>query len=536
MKFNEDARQSILKGVKTLASAVKVTLGPKGRNVVIDRKFGSPTITKDGVSVAREIQLEDRFENMGAQMVKEVASKTADNAGDGTTTATILAEAIYTEGLKNVTAGSNPVDLKKGIDQAVKLIVENLKAVSKPIQENSEIAQVATISANGDEEIGNLIALAMDKVGKDGTITVEPSQGLETSLDVVEGMTFDRGYVSAYFVTNPETMSTDFSDCYVLVADKKISTMREMIPLLQRVVENGKSLIIIAEDIEGEGLHSLVVNRMKAGVKVVAVKAPGFGERRKEILQDIAILTGATLVTDELNISLEKVTIEMLGMCKQVKVYKDKTSLIDGNGSPELVLSRIQLIKSQIESAVSEYDVMKLRERLAKMTGGIAVIKVGAASELEMLEKKDRVDDAKEATKSAVEEGILPGGGSALLHCYSIVEQLAQSLEGDAKIGAQIVLNALSAPLKQIAYNAGKSGEVISEKVKGMLLTEGYDARSDQYVDMIVAGIVDPTKVVRCAIQFAASVAGMLLTTEVLITEDEKDSLTTQVPQMNYPG
>jgi chaperonin GroEL len=523
IKFKEDARQKILKGVRTLASAVKVTLGPKGRNVVIDKKFGPPQITKDGVTVAKEIELEDKHENMGAQMVKEVANKTADKAGDGTTTATVLAEAIYSEGLRNVTAGANPMDVKRGIEQAVHLIVEEIKKISKPIQSTREIEQVATISANGDQEIGAIIAKAMEKVGKDGTITVEEAKGFETTLDVVEGMNFDRGYASSYFVTNAETLIAEYENAYVLIFEKKISSMKEFLPILQAVAESGKPLLIIAEDVEGEALATLVVNRLRAGLKVVAVKAPGFGDRRKAMLEDIAILTGGQFVSEELGIQLEKVTLDMLGRCKKVIVKKDDTTLVDGGGDKKAMQDRIALLKRQIEEATSDYDREKLQERLAKLSGGVAVIRVGAATEVEMKEKKDRVDDAKEATKAAVEEGIVPGGGTALIRAIPALEKLIASLCGDVKIGAEIILRALSYPLRQIAENSGKEGAIIVQKVATMKTYEGYDAREDLFVDMVEKGIVDPTKVVRCALQFAASIAGLLLTTEAIITEEEQE-------------
>jgi chaperonin GroEL len=521
IKFKEDARHSILKGVRTLAAAVKVTLGPKGRNVVIDKKFGSPHITKDGVTVAKEIELEDRYENMGAQMVKEVASKTADKAGDGTTTATVLAEAIYSEGLRNVTAGANPMDVKRGIEQAVNTVVEQLKLLSKPIKDTKEIEQVATISANGDTEIGGIIAKAMEQVGKDGTITVEEAKGFETVLDVVKGMSFDRGYLSAYFATNTETLVCEYEQAYVLIYEKKISSMKEFLPILQAVAESGKPLLIIAEDVDGEDLSTLVVNRLRSGLKVVAVKAPGFGDRRKSMLEDIAILTGGQFISDDLGIGLDKVTLDQLGTCKKVIIKKDDTTLVDGNGDKKVIADRVALLRRQIEEATSDYDREKLQERLAKLAGGIAVIRVGAATEIEMKEKKDRVDDAKEATKAAVEEGILPGGGTALLRAMPALEKLIATLSGDVKIGAEIISRSLSSPLRQIAHNAGKEGSIIVQKVLSMTGTEGYDAREDVYVDMVAKGIVDPTKVVRCALQFAASIAGLLLTTEAIITEEE---------------
>ena len=523
IKFKEDARHKMLKGVRTLASAVKVTLGPKGRNVVIDSKFGAPKITKDGVTVAKEIELEDKHENMGAQMVKEVASKTADKAGDGTTTATVLAEAIYTEGLRNVTAGANPMDIKRGIELAVSTVCDELKNLSKPIKDTKEIAQVATISANGDSDIGSIIAKAMERVGKDGTITVEEAKGFETTLDVVEGMNFDRGYSSAYFVTNAETLTCEYENAYILVYEKKISSMKEFLPILQAVAETGKPLVILAEDVEGEALATLVVNRLRAGLKVVAVKAPGFGDRRKAMLEDIAILTGGQFISEELGIQLEKVTIDMLGRVKKVIVKKDDTTLIDGSGEKKAVQDRIALLKRQIQESTSDYDKEKLMERLAKLSGGVGVIRVGAATEVEMKEKKDRVDDAKEATKAAVEEGIVPGGGSALIRCIPVLEKVISTLSGDVKIGAEIILRSLSYPLRQIAENAGKEGSIVVQKVASMKANEGYDAREDVYVNMVEKGIIDPTKVVRCALQFAASISGLLLTTEAIITEEEQE-------------
>ncbi len=523
IKFKEDARQKILKGVRTLAAAVKVTLGPKGRNVVIDSKFGAPKITKDGVSVAKEVELEDRHENMGAQMVKEVASKTADLAGDGTTTATVLAEAIYAEGLRNVTAGANPMDVKRGIDLAVSAICEQLKQLSKPINDSKEIAQVATISANGDAEIGAIIAKAMERVGKDGTITVEEAKGFETTLDVVEGMSFDRGYSSAYFVTNAETLTCEYENAYILIFEKKISSMKEFLPILQAVAESGKPLVILSEDVEGEALATLVVNRLRAGLKVVSIKAPGFGDRRKAMLEDIAILTGGQFISEELGIPLEKVTLEQLGRVQKIIVKKDDTTLIDGAGNKTAVAERIALLKRQIQDATSDYDKEKLMERLAKLSGGVGVIRVGAATEVEMKEKKDRVDDAKEATKAAVEEGIVPGGGAALIRCLPAVEKTIAKLSGDIKIGAEIILRALTYPLRQIAENAGKEGSIVVQKVASMQANEGYDAREDVYVNMVEKGIIDPTKVVRCALQNAASIAGLLLTTEAIITEEEQE-------------
>ena len=523
IKFKEDARQKILKGVRTLASAVKVTLGPKGRNVAIDSKFGPPKITKDGVTVAKEIELEDRHENMGAQMVKEVASKTADTAGDGTTTATVLAEAIYQEGLRNVTAGANPMEIKKGIDLAVNLVCDELKKLSKPIKDSKEIEQVATISANGDAEIGSLIAKAMERVGKDGTITVEEAKGFETTLEVVEGMNFDRGYSSAYFVTNAETLVCEYENALILIYEKKISSMKEFLPILQTVAESGKPLVIIAEEVDGEALATLVVNRLRAGLKVVAVKAPGFGDRRKAILEDIAILTGGQFISEELGIQLDKVTIDMLGRVKKVIVKKDDTTLIDGAGDKKAVQDRIALLKRQIQESTSDYDKEKLVERLAKLSGGVAVIRVGAFTETEIKEKKDRVDDAQEATQAAVDEGIVPGGGTSLIRTIPALLKVISGLVGDVKIGAEIILRSLSYPLRQIAENAGKEGSIVVQKVASMSGNEGYDAREDVYVDMVEKGIIDPTKVVRCALQFAASIAGLLLTTEAIITEEEQE-------------
>ena len=536
IKFKEDARQKILKGVKTLSNAVKVTLGPKGRNVVIDKSYGAPHITKDGVTVAKEIELEDKHENMGAQMVKEVANKTADKAGDGTTTATILAEAIYNEGLRNVTAGANPMELKKGIEKAVNTVVSQLKSSSKPIKSSKEITQVATISANGDTEIGEIIAKAMERVGKDGTITVEEAKGFETTLDVVEGMNFDRGYLSAYFVTNPETLQAEYDDAVVLIYEKKISGMKEFLPILQAVAETGRPLLIIAEDIEGEALATLVVNRLRAGLKILAVKAPGFGDRRKAILEDIAILTNGQFISEELGIKLESVTLDMLGKVKKVICKKEETTLVGGAGNKKAIQERISLLRRQIEEATSHYDKEKLQERLAKLAGGVGVIRVGAATEIEMKEKKDRVDDAQHATKAAVEEGVLPGGGVAFIRCIPAIKKLLTSLEGDQKIGAEIIMRSLSAPLRQIAENAGKEGSIVVQKVEEMKTDEGYDAADDTYVNMLEKGILDPTKVVRCTIQFAASVAALLLTTEAIITEEEEEKPTAPAGagQMDY--
>lgn len=519
IKFKEDARQKILKGVRTLADAVKVTLGPKGRNVIIDKSYGSPHITKDGVTVAKEIDLEDKFENMGAQMVKEVASKTADKAGDGTTTATVLAEAIYSEGLRNVAAGANPQDLKRGMEKAVKTVSAELEKLSKKINSSNEIKQVATISANNDAEIGEIIATAMERVGKDGTITVEEAKGFETTLEVVEGMNFDRGYLSAYFMTNPESQECILEDAFILICEKKISIVKDMIPILQAVAETGKPLLIIAEDVEGDALATLVVNRLRAGFKVCAVKAPGFGDRRKAILEDIAILTGAQVISEELGMKLESATLEMLGKVKKAIISKDETILVEGAGDKTKIKDRIAQIKRQITETDSDYDREKLQERLAKLAGGVAKICVGAATEIEMKEKKDRVDDAQHATAAAMEEGILPGGGVAYIRCIAPVMALANTLEGDEKTGVRIIARALSAPLRQIAENGGQEGAIILQQVEKETGNRGYNALTGEYVDMVQAGILDPTKVTRCALEHAASVAGMLLTTEAIVAE-----------------
>ncbi len=530
IKFKEEARQKILKGVRTLADAVKVTLGPKGRNVVIDKAYGTPHITKDGVTVAKEIELEDKFENMGAQMVKEVASKTADKAGDGTTTATVLAEAIYSEGLRNVAAGANPLDLKRGMEKALKVVVQELEKKSKKVETRNEIAQVATISANNDAEIGEIIAQAMEKVGRDGTITVEEGKGFETELDVVKGMKFDRGFLSSYFMTDAETQECVLEDAYVLIYDKKISTIKEIIPLLQSVVETGRPLLIIAEDVEGEALATLVVNRLRAGLKVSAVKAPGFGDRRKAMLQDIAIVTGGQVISEEIGMKLENTTIEQLGRVKKAVSTKDDTTLVEGAGSKEGLQDRASQIKHQIEESTSDYDKEKLQERLAKLVGGVGVIRVGAATEVEMKEKKDRVDDAQRATAAAVEEGILPGGGTAYVRCIPVVNQLIESLEGDEKTGARILIRSLSAPLRQIAENGGKEGAIILQQVEQLGDRMGYNALTDEYVDMIKAGILDPTKVVRCALENALSVASMLLTTEAIVADIPEEKQAPMAP------
>ncbi len=524
--FKEDARQKILKGVKTLADAVKVTLGPKGRNVIIDKSYGAPHITKDGVTVAKEIELEDSFENMGAQMVKEVASKTADKAGDGTTTATVLAEAIYAEGLKNVAAGANPMDLKRGMEKAVEVVVQDLQKRSKKVDSNQEIAQVATVSANNDPEIGKIIAEAIEKVGKDGTVTVEEAKGFETTLEVVEGMNFDRGYLSAYFMTNPETQECVLEDAYVLIHEKKISGIKELIPILQAVAETGRPLLIIAEDVEGEALATLVVNRLRAGLKIAAVKAPGFGDRRKAILEDIAILTGGKFLSEDLGEKLESVTIEDLGRIKKAVIGKDDTTLVEGAGDKKKIQERVAQIKRQIQESTSDYDREKLQERLAKLAGGVAVIKVGGASEIEMKERKDRVDDAQHATHAAVEEGILPGGGVALVRAIPAVTKLAETLKGDEQTGAKIIIRALSAPLRQIVENAGLEGAIVLQEVEKQGANFGFNALVGKYEDLMKAGIIDPTKVVRTALLNAASVSSLLLSTQAIVAEvkDEKEA------------
>jgi chaperonin GroEL len=516
--FSDEGRAALLRGVNIMAAAVKATMGPKGRNVVIDKKFGSPTITKDGVTVAKEIELKDNYEDMGAQMVKEVASKTSDIAGDGTTTATVLAHAIVREGLKNVTAGANPMGLKRGIDKAVEAVVEDLKKMSKSTKDKKEIAQVATIASNNDKTIGSLIAEAMEKVGKDGVITVEESKSADTVLDVVEGMQFDRGYLSPYFVTDAERMEVVLEDALVLIHEKKISVMKDMLPLLEQVARSGKPFLIIAEDIEGEALATLVVNKLRGTLHTAAVKAPGFGDRRKAMLEDIAILTGGKAITEDLGIKLENIKLEDLGKAKKIVVDKDNTTLVEGSGKTAAIEGRIKQIRAQIEETTSDYDREKLQERLAKLAGGVAVIKVGAATETAMKEKKARVEDALNATRAAVEEGIVPGGGVALLRAAASIDGL--KLEGDEKVGAMIVRRALEEPIRQIVENAGLEGSVIVEKVKAeKVVTRGFDAESLEFVDMIQAGIIDPTKVERVALQNAASVASLLLTTEALITD-----------------
>ena len=519
MKYEGDARQAILAGVGKLAKAVATTLGPSGRNVIIDKKFGSPQITKDGVTVAKEIELPDPFENMGAQMVREVASKTNDVAGDGTTTATILGEAIYREGLKNVTAGANPQAIKRGIDKAAAAATEAIAKLAKKVSTSDEIAQVATVSANGDTEIGAIIADAMDKVGKDGTITVEDGKTTETTSDVVEGMQFDKGYLSPYFVTAAESMECVLDNPYVLIYEKKISNLNDMLPLLQGVAKSGKPLLIIAEEVEGEALATLVVNKLRGTLQICAVKAPGFGDRRKEMLKDIAILTGGQVISEDLGIKLENVTVDQLGKAKRVTVDKENTTIVEGAGKSSDIQARVGEIKHQIETTTSDYDREKLQERLAKLAGGVAVIKVGAQTEAAMKEKKDRVDDALHATRAAVEEGIVAGGGVALVRCQKAVEKCAAALTGDEKIGAEILGRAMEAPLRQLVANAGLEAALIVEKVKGEKGNVGYDVASGEFVDLVKAGILDPAKVTRTALQNAASIAGLLLTTECMVTE-----------------
>ncbi|HSE58383.1 MAG TPA: chaperonin GroEL [Nitrospiraceae bacterium] len=516
--YDEQARAAILKGVNQLADAVKATLGPKGRNAILDKKFGAPTITKDGVTVAKEVELKNPYENMGAQLVREVASKTSDVAGDGTTTATVLAQAIYREGAKNITAGANPMDLKRGIDRAVEAVVAELKKLSRPCQSKKEIAQIGTISANSDATIGELIAEAMEKVGKDGVITVEEAKSMSTSLDVVEGMQFDRGYISPYFVTNAERMEAVLDEPLILINEKKISSMKDLLPLLEQVAKMGKPLVIIAEEVEGEALATLVVNKLRGTLNVSAVKAPGFGDRRKAMLEDIAILTGGQVISEDLGLKLENVKLTDLGRAKRVTIDKDNTTIVEGYGDQKKIEGRVKQIKAQIEETTSDYDREKLQERLAKIVGGVAVINVGAATETEMKEKKARVEDALHATKAAVEEGIVPGGGVAYLRCLKALESL--KLDGDQQVGVNIVRRALEEPIRQIAENAGVEGSVVVNKVKSESKSSlGFNAANDQYVDMLEAGIIDPTKVSRCALQNAASVAGLMLTTQVMITE-----------------
>ena len=517
LQFDEAARQGLLRGVEKLARAVKATLGPAGRNVILDKKFGSPTVTKDGVSVAKEIELEDPYENMGAQLIKEVSSKTSDIAGDGTTTATVLAEAIYKEGLRNVTAGANPIRLQRGILKASEAIVAQHAAISKEVSDSKEIAQVATVSANWDQEIGGIIAEAMDKVGKDGTITVEEAKGIETTLDVVEGMQFDKGYLSPYFVTDPDSMDCNLENPYILINEKKVSNLKDLLPILEKVAKSGRPLLIIAEDVEGEALAALVVNKLRGTLNIAAVKAPGFGDRRKAMLEDIAILTGGRCITEDLGISLENIEIEDLGEAKRVAISKEDTVIVEGGGGSEAISGRVNQIRKQIEETSSDYDREKLQERLAKLAGGVAVINVGAATESEMKEKKARVEDALHATRAAVEEGIVPGGGTALIRATSQIGDLG--LEGDEATGADIITSAIQAPLRQLSANAGIEGALIVEHVKNESGNNGYNVATGEYVDLIEAGVVDPTKVTRSALQNAASISGLLLTTECLITD-----------------
>ena len=517
LQFDENARHALLRGIEKLSRAVKATLGPSGRNVILDKKFGSPTITKDGVTVAKEIELEDPYENMGAQLVREVASKTSDIAGDGTTTATVLAESIYKEGLRNVTAGANPTSLQRGINKAVEAIVAELKKISKKVSDRTEIAQVATVSANWDRTIGEIIADAMDKVGKDGTITVEEAKSIETSLDVVEGMQFDKGYLSPYFVTNPESMEVVLDNPYILIHEKKISSLKDMLPLLEKVAKAGRPLLIIAEDVEGEALATLVVNKLRGTLQVAAVKAPGFGDRRKAMLEDLAVLTGGQCITEDLGIKLENVKLEELGRTKRVTIDKETTTIVEGEGKQADIQGRVAQIRRQIEETTSDYDREKLQERLAKLAGGVAVINVGAATETEMKEKKARVEDALHATRAAVEEGIVPGGGVAFIRAQKALDKL--NLEGDEKVGVAIIRRAIEEPLRQLADNAGQEGALIVQEVKARKGNEGYNVATDKYEDLVKAGVVDPTKVTRSALQNAASISGLLLTTEAIITE-----------------
>ena len=519
IQFDAEGRDRLKRGVDKLANAVKVTLGPKGRNVIIDKKFGAPSITKDGVTVAKEIELRDPIENMGAQLVKEVASKTADQAGDGTTTATVLAQAIYAAGSKNVAAGANPMDLKRGIDKAVLAVVANLKEQSKPIGSSAEIAQVGTISANNDAEIGQMIADAMDKVGKEGVITVEEARGTETEVKTVEGMQFDRGYLSPYFVTNPEKMETEFENPYILIYDKKVSTMKELLPVLEQVLQTGKPLLIISEDVDGEALAALVVNKLRGSLKIAAVKAPGFGDRRKAMLEDIATLTGGTVISEERGYKLENATLEYLGTAEKIIVDKDNTTIVNGKGQKEDITARVNQIKAQMETTTSDYDKEKLQERLAKLSGGVAILYIGASTEVEMKEKKDRVDGALHATRAAVEEGVVPGGGVALVRAIEALDAV-QTLNSDEKTGVNIVRIALEAPLRTIVANAGGEGSVVVQKVREGKADFGYNAREDKYENLTAAGIIDPTKVTRLALENAASIAGLLLTTEAVISDE----------------
>ena len=536
VKYNVEARDALKRGVDILANAVKVTLGPKGRNVIIDKKFGSPAITKDGVTVAKEIELKDALENMGAQMVKEVASKTADQAGDGTTTATVLAQAIVTAGIKNVAAGANPMDLKRGIDKAVTAVVANLKKQSQSVgEDNKKIKQVASISANNDEVIGDLIATAFGKVGKEGVITVEEAKGTDTYVDVVEGMQFDRGYLSPYFVTNPEKMEVELERPYILLYDKKVSSLKELLPILEPVAQSGKPLLIIAEDVDGEALSTLVVNKLRGALKIAAVKAPGFGDRRKAMLEDIAILTGGTVIAEESGYTLENTTLEMLGTAEKVTIDKDNTTLVNGAGTADMIKNRVNQIKGQMESSTSDYDKEKLQERLAKLAGGVAVLYVGAASEVEMKEKKDRVDDALHATRAAVEEGIVAGGGVALLRAKSVLDKIKAD-NADEATGIQIVSRAVESPLRTIVENAGLEGSVVVAKVSEGKANFGYNAKTDEYVDMLKAGIIDPKKVTRVALENAASVAGMILTTECALVEIKEENASGMPMGGGMPG
>jgi len=529
LQFDEAARHTLLRGVEKLAKAVKATLGPSGRNVILDKKFGSPTITKDGVTVAKEIELEDPYENMGAQLVREVASKTSDIAGDGTTTATVLAESIYKEGLRNVTAGANPTSLQRGIMKAVDAVVEELKKISKKVSDSTEIAQVATVSANWDTKIGEIIADAMDKVGKDGTITVEEAKSIETTLEVVEGMQFDKGYLSPYFVTNAEAMEALLENPYILIHEKKISSLKDMLPLLEKVAKGGRPLLIIAEDVEGEALATLVVNKLRGTLQVCAVKAPGFGDRRKAMLEDIAVLTGGRCITEDLGIKLENVKLDDLGRAKRITIDKENTTIVEGEGKQNDIQGRVNQIRRQIEETTSDYDREKLQERLAKLAGGVAVINVGAATETEMKEKKARVEDALHATRAAVEEGIVPGGGVAFIRAQKALDNV-KGLEGDEKVGVQIVRRAIEEPTRQLADNAGQEGALIVQEVKARKGNEGYDVATGQYTDLVKAGIVDPTKVTRTALQNAASISGLLLTTEAIVTELPEKEKTPPMP------
>ncbi len=535
LKFDESARNAIMEGVNTLADAVKVTLGPKGRNVILDKSFGSPTVTKDGVTVAKEIELEDKFENMGAQMVKEVASKTSDVAGDGTTTATVLAQNLFREGSRMVSAGNNPMDLKRGIDKAVAAVIEELQKLSKPTKDKKEISNVGRISANNDTTIGDIIAEAMEKVGKEGVITVEEAKGMETTLEVVEGMQFDRGYLSPYFVTDPERMEAVLEDVYLLLNEKKISSMKDLLPVLEQIAKMGKPLLIISEDVEGEALATLVVNKLRGTLSVTAVKAPGFGDRRKAMLEDLAILTGGQVIAEELGLKLENVTAKDLGRAKRVVIDKDNTTIIDGAGKRSDIEGRLKQIRAQVEETSSDYDREKLQERLAKLVGGVAVINVGAATETEMKERKARVEDALHATRAAVEEGIVPGGGVALIRCIEVLEKLELENE-QQQLGVNIVKRSLEEPLRWIANNAGWEGSIVVDKVKHEKASMGFDAQSEQYCDLLKEGIIDPTKVVRCALQNAASVASLMITTEALIADKPEDKGAAAMPPMPPGG